>query len=90
MQGATPKQNKEGVTAMTLNDIKPGELAVVKTLSCTGDTRRRLLDMGLVENTLIECVGTSPCGDPCAYLVRGAVIAIRSQQCDCIQVERWK
>jgi len=75
---------------MTLDTLPIGSSAVIDQVGGEGALRRRLLDMGLVENTLIECVGTSPCGDPCAYLVRGAVIAIRSQQCDCIQVERWK
>ena len=35
------------------------------------------LDIGLTENTLVECVGVSPLGDPAAYAIRGAVIAIR-------------
>jgi Fe2+ transport system protein A len=43
--------------------------------------RRRLLDIGLIENTCVECLGRSPCGDPAAYLIRGAVIALRSEDC---------
>ena len=39
-------------------------------------------DMGLIEGTSVECVGKSPLGDPAAYLVRGAVIALRSQESD--------
>ncbi len=62
-----------------LCDIRPGERAVVSTLETTGSMRRRLLDIGLVENTEVECLGRSPCGDPSAYLIRGAVIAIRAQ-----------
>ncbi len=62
-----------------LCDIHPGERAVVSTLETTGSMRRRLLDIGLVENTEVECLGRSPCGDPSAYLIRGAVIAIRAQ-----------
>ncbi len=61
-----------------LNDMKPGESARIRTLTATGDTRRRLLDLGLVEQTLVKCVGKSPYGDPRAFLIRGAVIAIRS------------
>ena len=38
--------------------------------------------MGLIEGTSVECVGKSPLGDPAAYLVRGAVIALRSQESD--------
>ena len=66
---------------MTLNDIKPGEHAVVHSLKCTGSMRRRLLDIGLISNTEVECVGTSPGKDLCAYLIRGAVIAIRREDC---------
>ena len=65
----------------TLNDIKIGEHAVIHSLGSTGNIRRRLLDIGLVENTDVECVGKSPCGDPAAFLIRGAVIAIRRSDC---------
>ena len=64
-----------------LNDIKPGQTAKVKELLSTGSIRRRLLDIGLIENTEVECLGRSPAGDPSAFLVRGAVIAIRSEDC---------
>ncbi|MBS6951913.1 MAG: ferrous iron transport protein A [Enterocloster asparagiformis] len=71
----------------SLNDINPGEKATVKELVSTGSIRRRLLDIGLVENTEVECLGRSPAGDPCAYLIRGAVIAIRSEDCRNILVQ---
>lgn len=41
--------------------------------------RRRMIDLGIVEGTKIECVGRSPSGDPSAYMIRGAVIAIRKR-----------
>jgi ferrous iron transport protein A len=43
-----------------LNDIKPGQTAKVKELLSTGSIRRRLLDIGLIENTEVECLGRSP------------------------------
>ncbi len=64
-----------------LNDIKPGQTAKIKELLSTGSIRRRLLDIGLIENTEVECLGRSPGGDPSAFLIRGAVIAIRSEDC---------
>lgn len=70
-----------------LNEIKPGERAVVSSLLNTGSMRRRLLDIGLIENTDVECIGRSPGGDPSAYLIRGAVIAIRSEDCKDILVK---
>lgn len=71
----------------SLNDINPGQRAVVTSLVSSGSMRRRLLDIGLVENTEIECVGRSPGGDPKAFLIRGAVIAIRSEDCRNIMVK---
>lgn len=72
----------------TLNSINPGERAVVRALNSTGSMRRRLLDIGLVENTQVECIGRSPAGDPSAFMIRGAVIAIRSEDCKDILVTR--
>ena len=64
-----------------LNDIEPGQTAKVRELLSTGSIRRRLLDIGLIENTEVECLGRSPAGDPSAFLIRGAVIAIRREDC---------
>ncbi|PXV93271.1 ferrous iron transport protein A [Lachnotalea glycerini] len=69
-----------------LNDLKPGQRAKIKELLSTDGIRRRLLDIGLIENTEVECIGKSPGGDPAAYLIRGAVIAIRSEDCSNILI----
>ncbi|BBF43684.1 ferrous iron transport protein A [Lachnospiraceae bacterium KM106-2] len=70
-----------------LNCLKIGEGATIRTLLTSGSMRRRLLDIGLVENTHVECVGRSPAGDPAAYFIRGAVIAIRSEDCENILID---
>lgn len=62
-----------------LCDLAPGQRGVVRTLNTAGPMRRRLLDIGLVEGTAVECLGRSPGGDPAAYLIQGAVIAIRRE-----------
>ena len=69
-----------------LNDIKPGEKAKIRALVSSGSIRRRLLDIGLIEDTEVECLGRSPGGDPTAFLIRGAVIAIRSEDCENILI----
>lgn len=73
-------------TSKTLSDLAPGQKAVLCELRATGGMRRRLLDIGLIKNTQVECLGRSPGGDPSAYLIRGAVIAIRSEDCENILV----
>ena len=70
-----------------LSSLKPGQKARVKKLLIEGGMRRRLLDIGLVENTEVECVGKSPLGDPSAFLIRGAIIAIRSEDTKNILIE---
>ena len=71
----------------TLNEIMPGGFATVKEIITDGDMRRRLLDIGLIPGTRVECIGKSPGGDPKAFLVRGAVIAIRAEDAAGIAVD---
>ncbi len=73
---------------ITLNDINPGEKAKIIALNNENSMQRRLLDIGLIENTITECVGKSPMGDPKAFLIRGAVIAIRSDDSSKILVKK--
>ena len=75
-------------TSSILCSLIPGEKArVVEILPC-GDIRRRFLDIGLIRDTEVECVAKSPFGDPSAYLVRGATIAIRNEDSSSILVDK--
>ena len=63
----------------TMNDMEIGDTARVVQLNIDGSMRRRLLDIGLIEGTSVLCLQKSPSGDPIAYLIRGAVIALREE-----------
>ena len=65
-------------SVLRLSELTPGEWGRVARLTAEGAMRRRLLDIGLVENAPVHCIGKSPGGDPSAYLICGAVIAIRA------------
>ena len=54
-----------------------GETVRVVSLLAEGRMRRRLADLGLIPGAEVTCLGRSPLGDPSAYLIRGAVIALR-------------
>ena len=71
-----------------LADLKKGQKAVISELAVFDDMRRRLQDIGLIKGTVVECVGKSPLGDPCAYFIRGAVIALRSEDSGRVMVCR--
>ena len=64
----------------TLNKILTGEFAVVEAVDTALSLKQRLYDIGLVPGTKVKVVHQSPSGNPRAYLVRGAVIALRN--CD--------
>ena len=62
-----------------LTDLHVGERAQVVSLQNEGNIKRRLQDLGLVEGTRVNCVQKSPNGDMVAYGIRGAIIALRSE-----------
>ncbi len=74
---------------MKLSDLKLGETARVIKISNKSDISRRLLDIGLIPGTRIECVLISPMKNPKAYIIRGAVIAIRNEDASEIEVEYY-
>lgn len=61
-----------------LDQLPPGRKANVAALTSDGSARRRMLDLGIIDGTEIESLYKSPSGNPVAYLIRGAVIALRS------------
>ena len=63
----------------TLCELKEGQTARVTNILIDGSMRRRLQDLGVIEGTKVECLQKSPSGDPVAYLIRGAAIALRSE-----------
>ena len=73
---------------MSLNDLKSEESGVVTELLSEGAERRRMLDLGILPGTEIEVVMKSPMGDPTAYRIRDAVIALRKEQAELIRINR--
>ncbi|MEX1277377.1 MAG: metal-dependent transcriptional regulator, partial [Bacteroidota bacterium] len=73
---------------LTLASLAIGERGMVTGLSpaCRGTQRRRLMDLGVVPGTMIEAELRSPGGDPTAYRIRGATIALRQQQADLVYI----
>ena len=64
----------------------PGETVRVRKLCSEIGIRRRLLDMGLTEGASVTCLYRSPFGDPTAYFIRGAVVALRQEDAENITV----
>ncbi len=73
-----------------LNCLDLGETAVVIGISqaCRGAERRRFLDLGIIPGTTITAELRSAGGEPTAYRIRGALIALRPEQARHIKVKR--
>ncbi len=71
---------------MTLNELKPGERAVIARWT-TGTPPARLLEMGLLPGTPVEMVRIAPLGDPLAVKVRGYQLSLRQTEAALLIVE---
>ena len=73
---------------LCLSALAEGASAYVTEISAGPAMDRRLTDLGLVRGTRVTCVLRSPAGDPCAYLIRGALIALRRADANGVRLER--
>ena len=69
-----------------LFDINMGQNCKILEILTDSHIKRRLIDIGLTPESTVHCVGQSPLGDPKAYLIGGAVIALRKEICEKIKV----
>lgn len=63
----------------SLNTLPVGKSARVSSLTADGIQKQRMVDLGLVQGASVEALHKSPCGDPTAYFIMGAVIALRDE-----------
>lgn len=71
---------------ITLDKLPLHSSGKIVSLNCSGSLQRRLLDLGLAQNTYIKAVLKSPFGDPTAYEVRGSIIALRKEDANLILI----
>ena len=65
--------------AISLKEIEVGQTLLVERIDNEDAMRRRLEDLGLTVGTRVRCLMASPLGDPRAYAICGAVIALRQR-----------
>lgn len=72
---------------ISLDRLPIGCRGKVKDLRAQDNIRRRMLDLGLISDTVVQALCQSPSGDPHAYQIRGAVFALRSSEASKVLVE---
>ncbi len=68
----------------TLDKVPIGKTATIIAVDTQLSLKQRLYDIGLVTGAKVKVIHQSPSGNPRAYLVRGAVIALRN--CDAMMI----
>ena len=82
-----PGGAETGENHIRLHQLQPGQGALVEKLLLAEDARARLMELGLVPQTRVVCVASSPAGDPRAFLIRGKVVALRKAYSRLIEVK---
>lgn len=71
-----------------LHKIACGDNGIVVQLDSRSLLYGRFKELGIIEGVKIKKIMTSPLGDPSAYLVKEAIVAIRHSDASGILVER--
>ncbi|MFA5637153.1 MAG: FeoA family protein [Anaerovoracaceae bacterium] len=71
---------------LPLDRLRVGQKGVVMDIAATDSEKRRFWDLGLIRGTTVESLHKSPSGDPIAYFIMGAVIALRNYDAEKILV----
>ena len=85
-----PAEQEIETSSVTLTDLLAGESGEVTTISkaCRGMQRRRLMDLGIVPGTEISAEFSNAGANPMAYNIRGALIALRSDQAKMVKIKK--
>jgi ferrous iron transport protein A len=70
-----------------LHSLKKGEDAIIKKIGCTGELKKRFLEMGICSGSKIHVSRIAPLGDPIEVLVKGYKLSIRKSEAKTIIVE---
>ena len=71
----------------TLADLEPGQQGTVVRIRTTGDTARRLMEMGVVRGEVVRVVKCAPFGDPIELELEGYHLSLRKREARTILVD---
>jgi ferrous iron transport protein A len=70
----------------TLDQLRPGESAVVETVGGEPAVVQRLLELGLLEGEWVELLTRAPLGDPLEIRVGPTRLSLRRREAACVTV----
>ena len=72
---------------MTMDDLKRGQSAYIRSVGGSGVLRHHLLDMGLTPRTEVTLQKIAPMGDPVQIELRGYELTLRLDEARKIEIE---
>jgi ferrous iron transport protein A len=73
---------------MTLNDLKPGESAIISNVQNSSSDNGYLMELGIMKGTPVRFVKSAPFGDPIEVDLRGYHLSIARSKAKSILVEK--
>jgi ferrous iron transport protein A len=73
---------------LTLDDLLPGDYARIQRHHAEGAVRQRLMDLGLMPDTLVEMIRTAPLGDPIELRLGDSSVVLRRREASSVEVRR--
>ena len=64
---------------MCINELKPGQSAIIDSITGDGKFVKRLLALGYIEGTKVTMKTSAPFGDPILLNLRGFDLALRKK-----------
>jgi len=75
------------MSVTTLNKVPVGKTGTIKKIDGVGQTKRRIMDMGLTKGTEVYVRKVAPLGDPMELTVRGYELSVRKMDAELIEIE---
>lgn len=72
---------------MTLDQLKPDQIAVITRIDAEGQLAQRLMSLGLLEGTRVELLRRALGGDPIEIDVMGYALSLRRAEASQIEIE---
>jgi len=70
-----------------LNNLEINCSGKVESINCNEEVKRRILDLGMCNGTIIKAIYKSPFSDPVAYEFRGSLVALRKEVAELIIIK---
>ena len=71
----------------TVDDLQPGETAIIKKHSVSGTLGKHLREMGLINGIPVKLERRAPLGYPVEIKIQGFSLALRKEEAQAIEIQ---